>query len=60
MGCSALIEGCFCYFISSYFPDMFRHRFDFYRNSGTKKPILRTGAHVYARGNTKKCVEPPF
>ena len=45
-----------CYFIYVYFPDIFRHRFDFFRNSGPKKAILRTGAHVCARGNTKNRV----
>jgi hypothetical protein len=32
----------------------------FFFKTGSKRAILRTGAHECARGNTKKRVEPPF
>jgi hypothetical protein len=60
MGVFCLARRLVCYFIYVYFPDIFRHRIDFFFKTGPKKAILRTNAHECARGNTKSRVEMPF
>ena len=54
MGCYALLEGDFCFFIYVYFSSIFQHRIDFFCKTGPKKAILRTNAHAATRKLARK------